>query len=286
MVAVNVTPRQRARRRLLSFRAAVFIALGLFFFIPLLSMLEFSTRSFQGGRSLEAWEALGQDALLRSAIITSLELATLTVVLMLVLLVPTMVWVRLRVAGATRTIEFLCLLPLTIPALVIVVGLQPVYAWVTYFFGESALTLTFIYTVLVLPYAYRSIDAGLASIDVRTLSEAARSLGASWFTVMTRIIVPNIGSALLSAAFISVALVLGEFTVASLLNYNNLQVVINLFGKANGQVSVAASLASLIFAFVLLILLSFVGRRSKKRDEAASDLLPLTPPINLPMKGK
>lgn len=263
---MNVTPRQRARRRLSSFRAAVFIALGLFFLIPLLSMLEFSTRSLQGGRSVEAWEALGQDALLRSAIITSLELATLTVVLMLVLLVPTMVWVRLRVPGATRTIEFLCLLPLTIPALVIVVGLQPVYAWVTYFFGESALTLTFIYTVLVLPYAYRSVDAGLASIDVRTLSEAARSLGASWFTVMTRIIVPNIGSALLSAAFISVALVLGEFTVASLLNYNNLQVVINLFGKANGQVSVAASLASLIFAFVLLILLSFVGRRSKKRE--------------------
>ena len=279
---MSATPRQRARRRLTLFRIVVFGALALFFVVPLLSMLDFSTRGLNGeARNVTAWKALGQDAQLRSAILTSLELAALTVLAMLILLVPTMVWVRLRIPGATRAIEFLCLLPLTIPALVLVVGLKPVFAWVTYFFGDSALTLAFVYTVLVLPYAYRSIDAGLASIDVKTLSEAARSLGASWFTVMTRIIVPNIGSALLSAAFISVALVLGEFTVASLLNYNNLQVVINLLGKSDGQVSVAASLASLIFAFLLLVLLSFVGRRSKRRDELSPDLLPL----NLPMRG-
>ena len=283
---MTVSPRIRARRRLRTFRVVVFVTLGLFFVTPLLSMLEFSTRGLNGeARNVTAWRALGEDPQLSSAIVTSLELTALTVFLMLALLVPTMVWVRLRIPGATRAIEFLCLLPLTIPPLVIVVGLKPVYAWVTFLFGDSALTLTFAYTVLVLPYAYRSIDAGLASIDVRTLAEAARSLGASWFTVMTRVIAPNIGSALLSAAFISVALVLGEFTIASLLNYNNLQVVINLLNKANGQVSVAASLASLIFAFLLLILLSFVGRRSNKRDEAAPDLRPLTPPINPPMRG-
>lgn len=271
-----LTPRQRGRRRLTMFRVVVFALLGLFFVIPLLSMLEFSTRNLQGGRrNLDAWKALGQDAQLRDAILTSLELAVLTVGAMLILLVPTMVWVRLRVPGAARVIEFLCLLPLTIPALVLVVGLKPVYAWVTYFFGDSALTLAFAYTVLVLPYAFRSVDAGLASIDVKTLSEAARGLGASWFTVMTRIVVPNIGSALLSAAFISVALVLGEFTVASLLNFDNLQVVINLFGKSDGQVSVAASLASLIFAFVLLVLLSFVGRRSRNRMEVVAAPAPL-----------
>ena len=61
---------------------------------------------------------------------------------MVVLLVPTMIWVRLRVPGPSRLVEFLCLLPLTIPALVIVVGIANVYAWVTYFLGDSALTLT------------------------------------------------------------------------------------------------------------------------------------------------
>ena len=41
---------------------------------------------------------------------------------MLVLLVPTMIWVRLRVPRLRRLVEFICLLPLTIPAIVLVVG--------------------------------------------------------------------------------------------------------------------------------------------------------------------
>src|SRR5664280_485749 len=122
-----------------------------------------------------------------------------------------------------RLVEFLCLLPLTIPAIVLVVGLAPIYLWVTYLspgpLKDSALQLTLAYVILVLPYCYRAIDAGLAAIDVRTLSEAARSLGAGWPTVMFRIVVPNITSALLNAALLSVALVLGEYTIASLLNF-------------------------------------------------------------------
>ena len=114
---------------------------------------------------------------------------------MVVLLVPTMIWVRLRVPRATRLVEFLCLLPLTIPALVIVVGLKNVYAWVNYLVGDSALTLAFVYVVLVLPYAYRAIDSSLSSIDAQTLAEAARSLGAGWVTVIVRVIMPNIWTA-------------------------------------------------------------------------------------------
>ena len=194
----------------------------------------------------------------------SLGQATLTAILMLVLLVPTAIWVRLRLPGLRRFVEFICLLPLTIPAIVLVVGLAPVYAWVNYFLGGSSLTLTFAYTILVLPYAYRAIDAGLSAIDVRTLAEAARSLGASWATVMWRVVLPNIRSAVLSAAFLTVALVLGEFTIASLLNRTNLQVAINFLGKSSATMSVAVSLAALLLAFVLLLLLSLVGDRRRE----------------------
>ncbi|HEX5533935.1 MAG TPA: ABC transporter permease subunit [Actinomycetales bacterium] len=249
-------------------RVVLLAAFAVFFFGPLLAMLDFSTRGAGGGRSWDAWANLVQDPELRSAIVTSLLLAVFTVVLSLVLLVPTMIWVRLRVPWAGRLLESLCLLPLTIPALVIVVGITNVYQWVTYLLGDSALNLTFVYVVLVLPYAYRSLDSALSSIDAATLSEAARSLGAGWFTVIGRIIVPNIWTGVLSAAFISVALVLGEFTVASLLNYNNMQVVINLLGKSDANTSVAASLAALVFAFVLLMLLSFVGRSRRDAEGA------------------
>src|SRR5204862_7834489 len=121
-------------------------------------------------------------------------------------------------------------------------------------------TLSVAFSFLLLPFAYRAIDAWLSAIDVRTLAEAVRSPGAGWATVMWRVVLPNIRSAVLSAAFLTVALLLGEFTIGSLLNRTNLQVQINFLGKSDAAVSVAASLASLVLAFVLLFLLSFVGR--------------------------
>ncbi len=117
--------------------------------------------------------------------------------------------------------------------------------------------------ILVLQYMFRSLDAGLAAIDVPTLTEAARSLGAGWFTVMLRVIVPNITSAVLNASLLAVALVLGEFTVASLLNYVNVQVAMNNLSQDNANVAVAVAAGSLLIVFLLLFALSFVGRRRR-----------------------
>lgn len=247
------------------FRAVLWLVFGLFFLFPLYAMADFSTRNLiHGGRTLQAWQHLVTDDALYQAIVISLLLAVFTVIAMLAMLVPTMIWVRLRAPWAKGMVEFLCLLPLTIPALVIVVGLRNVYLWVTYFLGESALTLTFVYVVLVLPFGYRAIDAALSSIDLTTLAEAARSLGAGWPTTILRVVVPNIWSGILSAAFISIAVVLGEYTIASLSGYQTLQVQIVAIGKTDGPTSVAASLAVLLFGFALLLTLSVVARGRRR----------------------
>jgi putative spermidine/putrescine transport system permease protein len=248
-------------------RWVLLLVFAAYFVIPLVALLNFSTKvPSTGDRTGAAWRALTEDPTMTDAITTSLLLAIFTVVGMVVLLVPTMIWVKLRVPQATRLVEFLCLLPLTIPALVIVVGIKNVYAWVNYLVGDSALTLGFVYVVLVLPYAYRAIDASLSSLDATTLAEAARSLGASWFTVITRVILPNIWPGVLGGAFIAVALVLGEYTVSSLMHYNTLPVVIVLIGKANAPESMAAALASIVFAALLLLLLSFLDRSRRPSE--------------------
>ncbi len=253
------------------FRFVLFVAFGLFFLFPLYAMADFSTRDLiSSGRTAQAWQNLVADEALYQAIVISLLLAVFTVLLMLAILVPTMIWVRLRAPWAKGIVEFLCLLPLTIPALVIVVGLRNVYLWVTYFLGESALTLTFVYVVLVLPFAYRALDAALSAIDLKTMSEAARSLGAGWFATISRVVVPNIWSGILSAAFISIAVVLGEYTIASLSGYQTLQVQIVLIGKSDGPTSVAASLATLVFGFVLLLVLALVTRGRRRSPALAA----------------
>jgi putative spermidine/putrescine transport system permease protein len=259
---------QRAamRRRQDVLRWAVVTLVMLFFAAPLFGMLEFTTRDAAGHRTLTTWATLANVNKvstdypdLKAGFIASVGLAVLTVAIMLVLLVPTMTWVRLRLPGLSRTVEFLCLLPLTVPAIVLVVGLTPVYAWVTYFLGGSTIWLSFAYVVLVLPYAYRALDAGLRAIDVRTLSEAARSLGAGWGRVILRIVLPNLRTAVLSASFLSVALTLGEFTIANLFSRTNLQVAMYLLGKSDASISIAVGLAMLAFAILVLFALSFVG---------------------------
>jgi putative spermidine/putrescine transport system permease protein len=267
------------QRRLRSHRVlrVVVLAVAFVFFVgPLWAMLVFSTSS-PHGLTGDTWAQLVHLRTLAQqypsfvdGVRTSALLVVLTVALMLVLLAPTMTWVRLRLPRLRRPMEFVCLLPLTIPAIVLVVGLAPVYAWVTYFVGPSSTWLFLAYTVLVLPYAYRAIDAGLAAIDVRTLAEAARGLGAGWPRVFLQVIAPNIRGALTSAAFLTVALVLGEYTIASLMSRNNLQVGIYQLSQRTPSMSVAVSLAALVLCFVLLLVLSLVGGR-RRRGSAAEE---------------
>ncbi len=278
--------RARRARRLQLTRRLVLVVFGLIFVVPLLALIEFSTRKadLSGPRTLEYWKQIGDSPDLVSAIRSSLELAVITSVFALVLLVPTMVWVRLRLPKLARTVEFLCLLPLTIPAIVLVVGWAPIYLWVNYLtpvqYQTSPLALTFAYIILVLPYMYRSLDAGLQAIDVPTLTEAARSLGAGWFTVMWRVITPNIRAAVLNSSLLAVSLVLGEFTVASLLNYVNLQVAMNNLSQANAGVSVAVASGALLVVFVLLIGLSFVGRRRRSDRSVEAGVADLVQTVN------
>jgi len=166
-----------------------------------------------------------------------------------------------------------------------VVGLAPLYRWLRINVSDSILILSFAYLILVLPYSYRALDAGLSAIDIKTLSEAARSLGAGWGTVVLRIIVPNMTSALLNACLLSVAVVLGEFTFANLLNFENLQVAIFYVGLVSAGTSIAVAVASLLFAFALLMILSFVGR-PRERVARAEEAIPGSIPQSVSAVGQ
>ena len=248
-----------------------------FLFVPLLAMLIFTLRHPLSGRwSAAPWiaiftgngESLGADlTVLWQGIGTSLALSAVTVVIMLVLLVPTMVIVHIRSKALERAIEWVATLPLTIPAIVLVVGLGPIYRWLSAdVLSTSPIWLCFVYVILVMPFAFRAIAVGLNSIDVKTLVEASRSLGASWSKVFLKVIIPNLWQSILSASFISIAVVLGEYTVASLLGRMNLQVALYQLGQSN-SISTAMSLLALLFGVVLLVALDLISDAMRKSRE-------------------
>ncbi|WP_137154601.1 ABC transporter permease [Rhizobium sp. FKL33] len=200
------------------------LAFGILYFaLPLIGMTNFSLKMRRGVYSFDAYAKVLADPSFQATFSYSVAQALATIVFGVLLVVPTAYVVRLKLPHIRPYIEFITLLPLVIPAIVIVFGYIRLYntsSWLPLTgttFGTNLL-LMFGYATLALPYMYRAVDTGLRTIDVGTLTEAAQSLGAGWVTILGRIILPNVMIAVLSGAFLTFAIVIGEFTMAALLN--------------------------------------------------------------------
>lgn len=246
------------------------ILVGAFFAIPLLSTLIYTLRDRDGAITFDRWIAVfdpAQSAALKpiwTGLGNSLVLALVTVAIVLLILTPTMILVNLRFAKLKPAFEFTALLPISIPAIVLVVGLAPVYLQIGRSFGTGTWTLAFAYGVTVLPFAYRSIQASIDAADLRTLAEAARSLGASWPTVVLKVLAPNLRQGLLAASLISIAVVLGEYTIASLLNRQVFQTAMVVVQKQDPYAPAIFTLLALLFVFILLLLIGRIARGPRK----------------------
>lgn len=254
----------------LATRWIIGIVVGAFFAIPLVSTFLYTLRQTDGTLGFERWAALFDPA--ESAAIkpiwmglgNSLILAMVTVAIVLLLLAPTMILVNLRFGKLKPIFEFAVLLPISIPAIVLVVGLAPIYLQIGRTLGTGTWTLAFAYGITVLPFAYRSIQASIDAADLRTLAEAARSLGASWPTVVLKVLAPNLRQGLLAASLISIAVVLGEFTIASLLNRQVFQTAMVVVQKQDPYAPAIFTLLALLFVFLLLLLIGRVARGTGK----------------------
>lgn len=253
-------------------RIAILAIVGALFLLPIASMVEFTLRAGPAGvYDFSHWAGIVDPENARryrglfQGVGNSLLLAAVTSGIVLVVLLPTMLLVRMRFPRLERALEFVCLIPITIPAIVLVVGLAPVYSLVAKVFGSGAWTLAFAYGVTVLPFAYRALRAGMDSMPLVTLAEAARSLGAGRMRLVVGVIAPNLRRSILAAIFISIAVVLGEFTIASLLNRQNLQTSLVQVQQTDPFVAVIFALFALAFAFVLLTVIGRIGSRAPSR---------------------
>ncbi|WP_219471795.1 ABC transporter permease [Nonomuraea rhizosphaerae] len=271
-------PAARPPGRLRVWRGVVFLLAAAYFLVPLGASLWYTIYTPTAGVSFSAYGELLTAEGFASSLVLSLSLAVATIVLALLLTLPAMLAVRLAAPRLRPVMEVICTLPLVVPPITFVAGLTtslrngtdllaPTPFWATLIAVQNPafpIVLVLAYVVLVLPFVYRSLDAGLATMDVRTLVEAARNLGASWPHVLFRVVIPNLRSALASASFLTLALVLGEFTVARLLGYQPFAVWIVTISGSRGQVSVAVSILSLLLIWLLLLAVSTVFGREKK----------------------
>ncbi|MBB5221596.1 putative spermidine/putrescine transport system permease protein [Amaricoccus macauensis] len=245
------------------------LAVGaLYFALPLIGTIEFSLRMRRGVYSFDAYRAVLSDPQFRATFSFSVFMALMTIVLGVLVIAPTAYWVRLKLPRWRPIVEFITLLPLVVPPIVLVFGYIRLYntsSWLplTGTAGGTNLLLLAGYTVLALPYMYRAVDTGLRTIDVATLTEAAQSLGAGWITIMARIILPNIMVAILSGAFLTFAIVIGEFVLAALLNRPAFGPYLQVLGANRAYEPAALAVITFAITWACMGLIQLVTRLQK-----------------------
>lgn len=252
--------------------AAIVIG-GLYFVLPLLGTIEFSLRMRRGEYSLDAYASVLSDPAFRATFGYSVLMALLTIVLGVLIVVPTAYWVRLRLPRLRPIIEFITLLPLVIPAIVVVFGYIRLYntsSWLplTGSGGTTNVLLLFGYATLALPYMYRAIDTGLSTMDVRSLTEAAQSLGAGWSRIIGQLILPNVLGAVMSGAFLTFAIVIGEFTMAALLNRPAFGPYMQLLGANRAYEPAALAVIAFAVTWGCMGLMQLISRLAGVRKTA------------------
>lgn len=239
----------------------------LYFVVPLAATFEFSLRKVRGIYSFEAYRVVLADPRFQASFSFSVVLAIVTIILGMAIIVPMAYFVELRLRKLRPFVEFVTLLPLVVPAIVIVFGYLRLYNSSSLLpLTNSSLGTNFLlacgYVTLALPYMYRSIETGLRSIDVRTLTEAAESLGASSGTIIWRVILPNIRSAMLSGAFLTFAIVIGEFTFASLLNRPAFGPYLQLIGANRAYEPAALAVMAFMITWACMGIIQVVSRNA------------------------
>ena len=251
----------------------VLVASALFFLAPLFTLARFALQNVP--TILLGWSTLFDKWSLKGltlafdhpdfwpALKLSLQLAVGTVAFTLALLVPTAIWVHMRLPRARALVEFLTVLPYMIPAIAMVAGIVVVKPHARWFLNSDYSLIPF-YVVLALPFTYRSIDAGLKAIDLKTLVDASRSLGAGWLATLARVIIPNLRAAILSASFLTAAVVIGEYTIADTLLKETLPRFQRTFTGREPQAGYGLNLLALVATMSLFILLSLLIKKRER----------------------
>ncbi len=246
----------------------LWFALGMvYFFLPLAATFLFSLRGKRDVLSFVAYKNVFVDPIFLRTFSFSLEMAILTVVAGLALIVPTAIWIHLKVPKAKPVIEIFTLLPFVIPPIILAFGLIRTYSRPPLALVSSPALLVAGYVIVAFPYIYRSVDAGLRAMDLRGLSEAAQSLGAGWIHLLFLVVLPNLRAALLSATFLTLAIVIGELTLANLLAWPAFGPYMALMGRNRAYEPAALAVMSFGLTWGAIGLIQALTRSG--RDKSA-----------------
>jgi len=201
-------------------------------------------------------------SLYRNTIFLSLGIALACLACTLVIGVPAAYYMALRRNRVTRLIEELLMLPVALPGLATALGLILLYgswqglrtSWVFILIGHVVFTL---------PFMVRAVLAILSAIDIRTLEDAAASLGATRLQRFFTVVLPNCRQGILAGALMVVTLSVGEFNLTWMLHTPTTQTL--PVGLADSYASMRLEIGSaytIVFFVMIIPMLVFMQAAS------------------------
>lgn len=247
-----------------SFLAIVYL------FLPMFGTLDFSLRMKRGVISLQAYQVVFNDPRFWEAFRYSTVMALITIIISILIFVPTVYWMHLKVPQARPLVEMITLLPFIIPTIVYVFGLIRTFSRPPLQLTLSPVTTDLLiaigYVIVSMPYMFRAVDTGMRAIDVRTLTEASQTLGSNWFEILAYVIFPNLRIAILSGALICYATVMGELILASFLARPALGPYMQLLGLTKAYEPAALAIISYALTWLSLGLIQLTNYSTTTRQ--------------------
>jgi len=258
-----------------------FLLLGFFLvymIVPLIATVAFSfavrwdRTILPEGLTLDWWIAAITRRAFSSALKNTLILSLATTGFSVLLMTPTAYWAYQRVPKAKPLIEVFTIMPFGIPGVVLALALLRTYARLGGALVYSPWMLVMACTVIGLPFFYRPLANALNAADIKLLTEAALTLGASWPRIILKVIVPNIMPGILSGSLLVFSLVFVEFTITNLLaggRFKTFPIYLVEYTRFDGRQASALAVISFIFAWIISLALIMLASRSGLRREEA-----------------
>jgi spermidine/putrescine transport system permease protein len=260
-------------------------AVLLLMYLPILLVIVFSFNQNRlstnwGGPSLHWYRELFQDRALFSALFTSLALGVLSSLFAAIIgVLAASGMARVKIPGA-KTIEFLAVLPIITPEIIMGMVSLAFFALLSLPFGM--LTLMIAHTTMCIPYVFLLVKARLEGLD-KSLLEAARDLGAGEWRAFYDITLPLVMPAIVSGMLISFAMSFDDVIISIFVtgpHTNTLPIRIYTQLKVGVSPKINALCTLLFILTALLSLCSAVISGYGFRNEGPRKRRDIRPPSN------
>lgn len=236
--------------------------------LPLVAVGMFGFFNERDGFTIEPLLQLFETSKAVEAVTNSLILTVLTVVIGYAIVVPSLVWMHLRAPKALGLAETASLLPYVIPAIALVGGVNLVLRPLLPGIFVSLYSLVPFYVIMTLPFMFRTIDAGLRALDLRTLMLASESLGTTAIATFFKVVLPNLWPAMVSGSLLVVMMASGELVMAQLLLQRTFPTLLIELGQSQVRLAAALSFISIVGSWILMALMVVAGQGRKGSQRA------------------